>query len=81
MLLKRLGGKIYSIRIPEGVAIDQIVAWAQFTISEPLHIAMSEGARLDGCERFVPGDEFFGKMPPEFVRILDGLLVHLLVFL
>lgn len=63
------------------MAIDQVVARTQFAIGEPLHVAMVEGARLDGGEVLVPGYEVAREIAPKPVRILDGFFVHLLVLL
>jgi hypothetical protein len=37
---------------------------------------MDKGARPDSVEILVPGNEVSGEFSPEFVRILDGFLVH-----
>lgn len=37
---------------------------------------MGKGARPDSVEILVPGNEVSGELSPEFVRILDGFLVH-----
>jgi hypothetical protein len=37
---------------------------------------MGKGAGPDSVEILVPGNEVSGELSPEFVRILDGFLVH-----
>jgi hypothetical protein len=71
----------YRVRILDCMSIDQIITRTQFTFSEPGHVTMCEGAGPDSFEILMPGNEIPCKSTPEFIRILNRLFVHFLIFL
>jgi hypothetical protein len=71
----------YRVRVLDGVPVDQIVTGTQSAICEPSHVAMGKGAGPDRVEILVPGNEVSSEFSPEFVRILNGFLVHGLILL
>ena len=58
------------------MSVDHVVTRTQSAVCEPSHVAMGKGAGPDSVEILVPGNEVSGELSPEFVRILDGFLVH-----
>ena len=66
----------YRVRVLDGVSVYQVVTRTQSAVCEPSHVAMGKRTRPDSVEILVPGNEFSGELSPEFVRILDGFLVH-----
>jgi len=71
----------YRVRVLDGVSVYQVVTRTQSAVCEPSHVAMGKGAGPDSVEILVPSNEFSSEFSPEFVRILDGFLVHCLILL
>ena len=67
------------VRVLDGVAVDAVVRSVEAALEEPGVVAVGEGARVDGLEVALPGQEVARHFAPELIGFLDRLLVHLLI--
>ena len=61
--------------------VNQVVAGTQVAIGKPRHVTMFERSGRNCSEIFMPSNEVSSKCSPEFIGVLNRVLVHLLILL
>ena len=61
--------------------VNAIIRNVQFATSEPIHVTFSEITHSCCQERLKPSEIILGLIGPEGVGIIDGLVIHGLIFL
>ena len=64
----------------EGMAVDTVVRGIEPALEEPSVVTMGKGTGMNSLEVSVPREEIPRHLPPEFLWLVDGFFVHLLVF-